>query len=103
MHQQLWRTIIVIITVGTLVAAIYEGFALASGNITISQFLATLAEKYHPVYTFAGIIGGFLFVIALFGTHLPLLLRFIVLMWILVLGHIFWPLCILSPAVSIPR
>lgn len=74
MHQQLWRAIIVVIAVGTTVAGIYEAFALASGNITISQFLAALAEKYHPVYMFAGIIGGFLFVIALFGTHLPLLL-----------------------------
>lgn len=93
MDHRLWVAIIWVVGVGTAVAAIYEAWALATGDITISRYLRTLAEGYHPVYTFAGIATGFLFLIALFGSHLPVLIRAAVLAWLFVFGHIFWALC----------
>ena len=71
-------------------ALVYETYPLATGHITISWFLRNLAEGYHPVYLFAGIIWSFLFLIALIGTHLPLLIRAAVLAWLFIFGHIFW-------------
>jgi len=88
--QRLSKTIVWIVALVTPVALGYEVYALAANKVTISRFLRVLAEGYHPVYLFAGIISAFLFLIALFGTQLPLLIRAAVLAWLFVFSHIFW-------------
>ena len=93
MDQRVWVTIIWVVAVGTPSAAIYESWALWTGNITISRYFRTLAEGYHPVYVFAGIIIAFLFMTALFGSHLPVVTRAYVLAWLFIFGHIFWAFC----------
>lgn len=90
MGQALSKTIVWIVALVSPTALAYEAYALATDNVTISRFLRTLAETYHPVYLFAGITCAFLFLIALAGTHLPLLIRAAVLAWLFVFGHIFW-------------
>jgi hypothetical protein len=88
--QSLSKTIVWIVAVITPAAVAYEAYALASDHVTISRFLRGLAENHHPVYLFAGVILAFLYLIALLGTHLPLLIRAAVLGWLFVFGHIFW-------------
>jgi hypothetical protein len=77
----------------TASSATYETWALVTRHITISRYLRNLAESYHPVYVFAGILVCLLFLIALVGNHLPLSIRLFVLVWLFVFGHIFWGLC----------
>jgi hypothetical protein len=60
------------VTTVTALSIIYEATALLTGTTTISNALRTLAENYHPVFTFAGILCGFLFMASLTGGHLPL-------------------------------
>ena len=81
------------LTVGTVGGALYESWALATRHITISRYFRALAEGYHPVYLFAGIPLAFLFLIALFGSHLPTSIRAFVLAWLFIFGHIFWGFC----------
>ena len=90
MNRSLSKTIVWIVLLVTPAALIYEAYALATDHVTISRFLRGLAESHHPVYFFAGIISTFLFLIALVGTHLPLLIRAAVLAWLFVFSHIFW-------------
>jgi hypothetical protein len=85
--------IIWVVTTVTTLTTIYEATALLTGATTISTALRTLAENYHPVYTFAGILCGFLFIASLTGWHFPLLVRAAILGWIFVFGHIFWGFC----------
>jgi len=89
-NQTLSKTIVWIVVVATPTAVLYEAYAVATDHVTISRFLRALVESYHPVYLFAGVILAFLYLIALFGTHLPLLIRAAVLAWLFVFGHIFW-------------
>jgi hypothetical protein len=88
--EPLSKTIVWIVALITPAAVAYEAYALAADHLTISRFLRGLVESYHPVYLFAGVILAFLYLIALFGTHLPLLIRAAVLAWLFVFGHIFW-------------
>ena len=90
MNQALSKTIVWVVTLVTPSALVYEAYALVNHHVTISRFLRGLAESHHPVYFFAGIISTFLFLIALVGTHLPLLIRATVLAWLFVFSHIFW-------------
>ena len=90
MNQALSKTIVWVVTLVTPSALVYEAYALVNEHVTISRFLRGLAESHHPVYFFAGIISTFLFLIALVGTHLPLLIRATVLAWLFVFSHIFW-------------
>ncbi|MBI3636072.1 MAG: hypothetical protein HY216_07635 [Candidatus Rokubacteria bacterium] len=93
MDQRLSTTIVWTVPAVTIAAALYETVALVAARITISAFLRGLAESYHPVYLFAGIIVACLFLVALIGAHLPTLIRAAVLGWLFVLGHIFWGFC----------
>ena len=90
MSQALSKTIVWVVILVTPSALVYEAYALVNDHVTISRFLRGLAESHHPVYFFAGIISTFLFLIALMGTHLPLLIRAAVLAWLFVFSHIFW-------------
>ena len=92
MPQWPWRAISWFVTVLTILAAIYEAYALVTGNVTISRFVHALAEQYHPVYFFAGLITSFLVAISLYGTHLPIFIRLQILAWLMVSAHIFWTL-----------
>lgn len=82
MNSPLWATVIWVVMTVTASSTIYETTALITGWTTISSALRTSAENYHPLYTFAGIICGFLFIASLMGGHLPLLVRAAVLGWI---------------------
>ena len=93
MGPGLSRGIIWIVGGVTTAAVPYEAFAIISGHVTVSRYLRALAEGYHPVYVFAGIVVALLFLIALGGTHLPLVIRVCVLAWLFVFGHIFWGFC----------
>ena len=93
MNSLLWVCVIWVITTLTALSIAYEAAALIMGWTTISSALRASSESYHPVYTFAGILCGFLFMTSLTGGHLPLLIRAAVLGWIFVLGHIFWGFC----------
>ena len=73
--------IIWVVTTVTALSTTYEATALLRGMTTISSALRTLAENYHPVYTFAGILC------------FPLFVRAAILGWIFVFGHIFWGFC----------
>jgi hypothetical protein len=88
--QALSKAIVWVVLLVTPSALVYEVYALLNDHVTISRFLRGLAETYHPVYFFAGIISTFLFLIALVGTNLPLLIRAAVLAWLFVFSHIFW-------------
>ena len=91
MSPRAWRVFSYAITVLTVVAAIYETYAILSPTApTISRYLHELAEKYHPVYFFAGLIAAFLVMVAVYGTHLPIFIRLQVLAWLMVFAHIFW-------------
>lgn len=90
MSEPLSKAIVWIVAVITPAAVAYEAYALVTDHITISRFLRGLVESHHPVYLFAGVILAFLYLIALLGTHLPLLIRAAVLGWLFVFGHIFW-------------
>ena len=81
------------VTTVTALSIIYEATALLTGTTTISSALRTLAENYHPAYTFAGILCGFLSMASLTGGHLPLFVRAAVLGWIFAFDHIFWGFC----------
>ena len=85
--------IIWVVTTVTALSTTYEATALLRGMTTISSALRTLAENYHPVYTFAAILCGFLFMASLTGWHFPLFVRAAILGWIFVFGHIFWGFC----------
>jgi hypothetical protein len=93
MNSPLWVSVIWAITAVTTLSIVYEAIALITGWTTISSALRVAAENYHPVYTFAGIVCGFLFIASLAGGSLPLRIRAAVLGWIFVLGHIFWGFC----------
>ena len=93
MNAPLWISVIWVVMTATALSTVYELTALIMGWTTISSALRASAENYHPVYTFAGILCGFLFLTSLTGGHLPLLVRAAVLGWIFVLGHIFWGFC----------
>jgi len=92
-NSPLWVFVIWMVTTVTALSIIYEATALLTGTTAVSSALRASAENYHPVYTFAGILCGFLFMASLTGGHLPLLVRAAVLGWIFVLGHIFWGFC----------
>jgi hypothetical protein len=85
--------IIWVVTTVTALTTMYEAAALLTGVTTISTALRTLAETHHHVYTFAGILCGFLFVASLTGWNFPLIVRAAILGWIFVFGHIFWGFC----------
>lgn len=93
MSTRLSVAIVWVVGIGTITAAVYEISALATGSITISRYLRTLAEAYHLVYILAGVILGFLFLIALGAPHLPIIIRAAVLAWLFIFGHIFWGFC----------
>lgn len=90
MSSRLSVAIIWVVGIVTATAAVYELWALTTGNITISLYVRELAEAYPLVYIIAGAILACLFLITIVGTHLPKLIRFIILVWIFVFGHIFW-------------
>ena len=81
------------VTTVTALSILYEATAVLTETTTISSALRTLSENYHPVFTFAGILCGFLFMASLTGGHLPLFVRAAVLGWIFAFGHIFWGFC----------
>lgn len=93
MGTGLSRTIVWVVSTLTILAASYETYAVATGHITISRFCRDLAEGYHPVYVFAGVLLAMLYGAALLGTQLPTLIRAMVLAWLFVFGHIFWGFC----------
>ena len=79
------------IAIVSVFALAYEFWAVASGDPTISRLIRNLAEAYHPVYWFGGIITGFLIIAELY-LRLPTFIRLAVLSWIMVSAHIFWVL-----------
>jgi len=93
LDPRLSRAIAWIVRIGAIIAGPYEAFAIWTGRVTVSSYLRGLAEGYHPVYLFAGIVVGFLFLLALRGTHLPFVIRVFILSWLFVFGHIFWGFC----------
>jgi hypothetical protein len=88
--SRLLVAIIWAVSLVTTMAAVYESWALATEGITISRYLRTLAEAYHPVYFFAGAILTVLILIVLRGNDLPPFIRALILAWLVVFGHIFW-------------
>ncbi len=62
-----------VVTTVTALTTMYEAAALLTGVTTISTALRTSAENHHPVYMFAGILGGFLFMASLTGWNFPLI------------------------------
>lgn len=71
-------------------ALVYEIWALVGGAPTISRLIRNLAEAYHPVYWFGGIVTGFLIIVELYASGMPRLIRLVILSWIMVSAHIFW-------------
>lgn len=73
-------------------AICYETWALSTGAITISRFTRDLAEEYHPVYWFGGIVTGFMIIIQLRASGVPQLVKVTLLLWTITSAHIFWGL-----------
>ena len=91
MSPRAWRLVSYAITILTVLATAYEAYAIVTPDVpTISRYVHHLAENYHPLYFFAGLIAALLILIELYGTHLPIYVRLQVLGWLMVSAHIFW-------------
>jgi hypothetical protein len=94
MTPRLSLAIVSAILILTSFSVMYETYAVVFEKVTISIYLRGLADGHPQVYIFSGIVLTLLVLTELVGTHLPVIIRAIVLFWIFVLGHIFWGFCL---------